>query len=296
MSARYWKLGILGWPLGYSLSPLMHAAALKACGLEGEYKEYPVQPDDLWGWLEKVNDLGLSGFNVTMPYKKSVFAWVISSGGGRLGRLESIDRVIGALNTIVIEDGRPVGYNTDGEGFLRTLVEPPRALDLTDKHALLLGAGGAAQAIAVTLALKGKLGKLTIWNRHPDKAESLAVIVKALVQVGRSKVKAAAVPDLRSKPIELFDLIINATPAGMKGHEEKLINTDRLKRGQIVYDLVYEPRETALAREARIRGCDVITGDEMLAGQGAAAFELWTGVKGMLPVMRKALDEHLRAH
>ena len=288
----YWKLGILGWPLGYSLSPLMHERALAAASLKGEYREYPVKPEELWGWLEQVPTLQLSGFNVTMPYKKSVFAWIVGQGNGRLGRPEAPDGAIGAINTVVMEKGRPVGYNTDGEGFLRSLLEPPRRLDLTGWHVLLLGAGGAAEAIAISLALQTKIGRLTLWNRHPDRAVVLAETVNKL---RRADGFAQVIERLDSLPVGECQLLVNATPVGMDGPNERLVDSKQLKQGQWVYDLVYEPRETVLIRTARERGCRVITGDEMLAGQGAAAFELWTGVKGMLPVMREVLDEYFRS-
>ncbi len=270
----------------------MHERALQAANLEGEYREYPVGPDEIWDWLDRVKELGLAGFNITMPYKKSAFSWVIGRGKGKLGRLEALDGVIGAINTVVMDGQRPIGYNTDGEGFLKTLTEPPRGLKLAGWHVVLLGAGGAAQAIAITLVLKARIKRLTIWNRHPDRAKELAHLLEQLRQKGHTKASAQAVEDLEVLPIAECQLLVNATPVGMKGHGEQLVDSNKLHGQQVVYDLVYEPRETPLIRTARERGCQVVTGDEMLAGQGAASFEIWTGVKGMLPVMHQALDEH----
>ena len=292
MTKHYWKLGILGYPLGYSLSPLMHQRALAHAKLRGEYKEYPVAADDLWDWLSRVGEMGLDGFNVTMPYKKSVFAWVVGEGRGRLGRVEAHDAQIGAINTVVLEDGHPIGYNTDGIGFLRSLAEPPHKIDLGGRSVLLLGAGGAAQAIAATLAMATKTGRMTIWSRTPSHAESLARLVNG---IRSEKPLAQAAGDLSLVQVERYDLVVNATPVGMKSHPGTLLDASRLRAGQLVYDLVYEPRETELIRSARERGCVTVTGDCMLAGQGAAAFELWTGVKGMLPIMREALDEFFSA-
>ena len=296
------KLGILGYPLGYSLSPLIHRRALAHAGLEGEYRECPVGPEDLWGWLGQVKELGLAGFNVTMPYKKSVFAWVVGEGAGRLGRQEAADGAIGAINTVVMDSGRPIGYNTDGIGFLRTLIDKPRALDIGGWHVVLLGAGGAAQAIAVTLAMETKIGRLTIWSRHPVRAKELSDRVNGLRSGGRGSRFSETVEDLETLPVQQCQLLVNATPVGMtppprsgggvKGKRERLVDLDRLHGGQVVYDLVYEPRDTELICGARERGCRVVTGDEMLAGQAAVSFQLWTGVKGMLPVMRQALDDY----
>lgn len=283
------KLGILGWPLGYSLSPLIHERALKAAGLQGEYREYPVAADQIWSWLQQVNDLGLDGFNVTMPYKQSVFAWVVAEG--RLGEPDHLNLAIEAVNTVVMQEKRPIGYNTDGKGFLRPLVDPPRGLDLTGWRVVLLGAGGAAQAIACTLALETKVEHLTIWNRHPERAQKLAWHIGELPRV-RQRHFVDAVKEVDSLPVKEANLIVNTTSVGMKASPGNLIDPEELHREQVVYDIVYEPRETPLIQAARQRGCPVITGEEMLAGQAAEAFELWTGIPGMLPIMRQALDEH----
>jgi len=313
---KYWKLGILGWPLGYSLSPLIHERALKAAGLQGEYREYPVASDQIWDWLSHVGSLGLDGFNVTMPYKQSVFAWVVAEG--QLGQPDHLNLAIEAVNTVVMKEKRPVGYNTDGKGFLRPLTDPPRGLDLTGWRVVLLGAGGAAQAIACTLALETKVEHLTIWNRHPERAQRLAWHIGELPRV-RQRHFVDAVKEVESLPIREANLIVNTTSVGMtpppaspaeggsnlrldrpdgpksgggvKENPGNLIDPKALGPEQVVYDIVYEPRETPLIQAARKRGCPVITGEEMLAGQAAEAFELWTGIPGMLPIMQQALNE-----
>ncbi len=287
MSAKHWKLGIIGWPLGYSLSPLMHDAALKAAGLKGDYKRYPVKSEDLERWL--VTDaLELNGFNVTMPHKKAVFHWLERCG--KFNQPELI-RAVGAVNTIKMQDGRAVGSNTDGMGFL----EPIDLNSVRGKRVLLFGAGGAAQAIAVYLAYSGQIGSLEIWNRHWERADMLARRIQELHAPCSEQVRAERL--LRDVPIREMELLINATPAGMKEEEDLPLDYGQLHAGQIVYDIVYEPKETRLMREARERGCQVITGDEMLAAQGAAAFEIWTKVPAakVLPAMKKALDEHFAA-
>ena len=283
---KYWKLGILGYPLGYSLSPLIQERALKEAGLRGEYREYSVGPDEIWDWLNHLSDLGLDGFNVTMPYKRSIFAWLVSSG--EFGRSDR-DGPIGAINTIVMKDGHPIGYNTDGEGFLKSLMDPPRCMNLTGWDVVLLGAGGAAQAIAVTLALDTKIRRITIWNRDPVRAKALVSQVNVL---RRSEDFGKAVEELSAVPIRTAQLVVNATPIGMDPGDILLVKPEDLTGRQVVYDIVYKPRETELIRTARSKECPVVTGDEMLAGQGAAAFELWTGKKGMLPVMRQALNDY----
>ena len=285
MAGKSWKLGIIGWPLGYSLSPRMHEAALKAALLKGEYKEYKVPPEELGKWLE-AEAPKLDGFNVTMPHKRAVWEYVAKHG--EFGKpFPDLVRDIGAVNTVQVRDGRLFGYNTDGPGFLEPFRKPGA---FRGKEVLLLGAGGAARAIAVYLAYAEQVSSLRIWNRNPEKAKQLVKLVRGL----RSPCRAGAVKDFGDFPVEKMALIVNATPTGMNRHEEAPVECGRLRKGQVVYDIVYEPRETRLIHGARKQGCTVYTGDKMLAGQGAVAFEIWTGVPAAkaLPVMKKALDEH----
>lgn len=286
-SAKYLKLGIIGWPLGYSLSPLMHNAALKAAGLQGEYKEYPVKPEDLESWLE-TEAPKLDGFNVTMPHKEEVFRWIVLRG-----KIDPFAQLAGAVNTVAVKQGAFSGYNSDGEGFWAPL-KKHTALLLVKWQVLLLGAGGAARAIAAVLSLRGAAREIAVWSRTFQSAERLVEETKK----ARGDMPASAVKDMGSIPVEKFDLIINATPSGMEGEGSvPMTVTNCLRRGQVVYDIVYEPKETGLILAARNAGCKVITGDEMLAAQGAAAFEIWTKVPAtkMLPAMKKALDEHFAA-
>lgn len=300
---KYWKLGIVGWPLGYSLSPLMHNAALKAAGLQGEYKEYKLEPDSRGGASgEMFRDLiepilrkhQLDGFNVTMPYKKGAYNWIFSDGtlGEPKGLLGNSVRTI---NTVKLDGDKPVGHNTDIEGFLLPLIE--RNADLSNNNAILLGAGGAAEAIAATLGYKTKAKRLTIWTRTYDAAKVICDRINAPLKFHQDRdVFSLPARNADELPIKEAKLIVNATPAGMKGEPDLPLDYSQLHEGQVVYDIVYEPRETRLIREARARGCETITGDEMLAAQAAASFELWTGVKGMLPVMREALGEYFATH
>ncbi len=288
MPNKFWKLGIIGWPLGYSLSPLMHRAALKAAGLEGTYDEIKVKPEDLERWL-KEEAPKLDGFNVTMPHKVAV--WEHIGKQGAFGQpFPELVRDIGAVNTVQVRDGKLIGTNTDGPGFLAAF---ERSGAFRDKNVLLLGAGGAARAIAVHLVQSEQVGSLRIWNRNPEKARELA---ERMAQLRRSA-KVEAVNDLRSVPVDRMALIVNATPTGMNKHEESPVDCGLLLKGQVVYDIVYDPLETRLIHGARKQGCTVIRGDQMLAGQAAAAFEIWTGVpkEKVLPMMKRALDAHFAA-
>lgn len=288
MAEKFWKLGIIGWPLGYSLSPRMHTAALKAAGLQGEYREYKVRPEEVADWL-RAEGAKLDGFNVTMPHKEAVFRFLSSDG-----RIDPFAKMAGAVNTVTADRDGLIGHNTDGEGFWAPL-RKHRPL-LVKWKVLLLGAGGAAKAIATVLNLRGKAREMSIWSRRFESAQTLSEEVKEAGQKGSLPMEA--VKDLGSFSVEKCDLIINATPSGMEGEANvPMAVTRRLRRGQIVYDIVYEPKETGLVLAARQAGCRVITGDEMLTAQGAVAFGIWTGVKAerVLPVMKKALDEHFAA-
>ncbi len=274
----------MGWPLGYSLSPLMHERALAAAGLRGEYKEYPVKPEGVWDWFHR-EGLQLDGFNVTMPHKPAAANWCAVQGNVK----DRVATCMDAVNTVVVAEGKARGHNTDGEGFLLPLRE--RQMDLSGWSVVLLGAGGTARAIAVALAYQPGIKKLVIWNRHLERAQGAVERANLVRREQGYGSFAEAVSEIDSLPLRECHLLVNATPAGMKGEVELPIDFNQLHSAQVVYDIVYEPRQTSLIRAARGRGCQVVTGDEMLAGQGAASFELWTGVKGMLPVMRKALEE-----
>ena len=272
----------------------MQEAALKALGLEGEYKEQPVKPEQLELWL-KNEAPKFAGFNVTIPHKTQVWE-LIKKRFGALGRPEA-DDLLGAVNTVVVKEGHLTGYNTDGEGFLKPLTE--RQLNLTGWHVVLFGSGGAAQAIAVTLARDTKVGRLTIWNRsgHLERAKKLAAKVN-LLRGGTEF--AVGTDDIQSFQLKDVNLLINATPVGMKNEGDFVFAPEKLSPELVVYDLVYQPLKTELVQIAKRRGCRVITGDEMLAAQGAAAFELFIGQPGVgakvYPVMKKALEAHVAAH
>ena len=269
------------------MSPLMHTAALKAAGLKGEYKEYPVKPEELEHWLE-TEAPKLDGFNVTMPHKEAVYQWLSSKG-----RIDPFAQLAGAVNTVAAGQDGLSGHNTDGEGFWASLKQRPL---LVNWKVLLLGAGGAARAVAAVLNAREVVREISVWSRRLEPAQKLAEETEKAGRKG--PLPTEAVKDLNSFAVEKCDLVINATPSGMEGEGSvPMAVTSRLRRGQVVYDLVYEPRETALVLAARKAGCKVITGDEMLAAQGAAAFEIWTKVPAakVLPAMKKALDEHFAA-
>lgn len=258
------RLGLIGWPLGHSLSPRLHAAALSAAGLQGEYRLYPVPPLPggaiaLSGLLGDLRQGRLDGLNVTIPHKQSVLPL--------LGELSAAARAIGAANTLYFRQGKLVGDNTDAPGFLADLAR----LGFGGQNALVLGAGGSARAVC--FALLGAGWQVTVTARRFEQAGSLA-----------ASLSAASAP-LHALPLEPatltrpFSLIINTTPLGMSPDVGASPWPDGVPfpTGAAVYDLVYNPAETALVRSARRAGLCAATGLGMLVEQAALSFELWTG-------------------
>lgn len=260
--------GIIGNPVAHSLSPVMHNAAFRARKLDAIYVPFLVT--DLTDFLRSAPSIGLSGFSVTLPHKEAILR--------HLDGCDPLARRIGAVNTVVIRGkGKLYGYNTDYVGVLRPLA---RRMDWVDKRVLILGAGGAARAVAFALAWAGS--QVFIAARRPARAQALARAAHATA-LGLDRLHRME-----------FDAIVNATPVGMdpKPHASPL-RASQL-RARVVFDMVYRPRETKLLRLARKRGLAVIPGWQMLLEQGAAQFEIWTGLRAPVAVMQRALLNALR--
>jgi len=282
---KRYQLGIIGWPLGYSLSPAMHNAALKAAGLSGEYREIPVKPEALEGWLEREAPK-LDGFNVTMPHKEAVCAWLKQHGRVRNSR----DQRMGAVNAVRVEQGRLVGCNTDGDGFLRLLDRTSDSSRLFDerseKKVVLLGAGGAARAIAFSLAASG-VGEIRIWNRHRERAQALADDLAPYAK-GNAACHSSVLEAVDAAALKGVDLLVQTTPAGMKGKEplpcdipfdllEKLDRAAKPSKKPVLCDIVYDPKETPFLLRAKEHGLTFVGGLGMLIEQAALSFEFWFG-------------------
>ncbi|MDN5346850.1 MAG: shikimate dehydrogenase [Clostridia bacterium] len=285
MDARTKLTGIIGYPVEHSFSPAMHNAAFVACGLNWVYLAFAVRKELLADALAGVRGLGLVGINVTVPHKEEVLPL--------LDELDPLAARIGAVNTVVNEGGRLKGYNTDAYGFLTSLRE--EGFDPAGKKAVILGAGGAARAVAFGLAGAG-LGALVIANRSPERARELAAALKKNIpalQVEWARLRPEEVaPALREA-----DLLVQTTSVGMypKIDVSPLEDYSCLRPGLWVYDLVYNPRQTKFLKAARAAGCRTLDGLGMLVHQGAAAFRLWTGLQPPLEVMRQAVVERLGA-
>lgn len=264
------RLGLIGYPLGHSLSPKLHQAALEACGLTGEYLLYPVEPEDrdgLAALLERVRSGELDGLNVTIPHKENVIPLA--------DELTSSAQAIGAVNTILQKDEKLVGHNTDAPGFAGDLAKLLGTVPV-HKKALVFGSGGGARAVVYALMEAG--WQVTVAALMIDQAKALADSFGRAALPGSVACRpndGAAV----ASSLEGVGLIVNASPVGMSPNVAASPWPEGLPfpGGAAVYDLVYNPRETRFVRQARRAGLRAATGLGMLVEQAALSFECWTG-------------------
>jgi shikimate dehydrogenase len=269
--------GLIGYPLGHSLSPKMHNAAFKALGLDAEYKLFTLAPQYFDDFLTHLNNSGISGLNVTVPYKEKVLDFV------ELAQELLYLREVKAVNTMKFEDGVWWGYNTDILGFSRHLKENFKPFM---KRAAILGAGGAARSVAYVLA-KEKSAETVLFDIDNAKSASIVGMVKSLFPQAR----ISAVDSIEKLDIAHKELLINATPVGLRSTDPVLVSEAMLHKGLFVYDLIYNPAETKLLALAKKAGAKTSNGLGMLLYQGALSFEIWTGKKAPEEVMRLALLE-----
>jgi shikimate dehydrogenase len=281
----FYQLGLIGYPLGHSLSPLLHGAALDACRLGGVYHLYPIPPVDtreLAGLVARLRAGEISGLNVTIPHKQQLALLV--------DRLSPAAHAIGAVNTLACVDGRVIGENTDAAGFLselRQLLNPggPDAQN-QKRRALVLGAGGAARAVVYALSQAG--WQVVVAARRLKRASELAAGLSTPHQGQLQPIRLEAAQLSRLNDL---DLLVNATPLGMHPQVAASPWPDEvpLPESAVVYDLVYNPAETALLRRARLSGLPAVGGAGMLVEQAALSFELWTGRPAPREIMRQQL-------
>ena len=267
---------LIGDPVEHTMSPVMHNAAYKKLGLDYIYIPFRVAPEQLAAAVDGLRALNVKGFNVTIPHKVSIIPM--------LDGLDPLAEKIGAVNTVVNNDGELRGYNTDAEGFLRALLE--RGVEPGGKNVVVLGAGGASRAIIYVLA--GKNAALTILNRQLelDWAEDIAELIRE--DFGKVVRVLELCEEYLAEALEKADILVNATSVGMSpAVDESPVPAGLLKDSLIVFDVVYNPMMTRLLREAREAGARTIGGIDMLAWQGALAFEKWTGQAAPLDLMRK---------
>jgi len=266
---------IIGDPVEHSLSPVMHNAAFKELGLNLVYVAFTVTRNELKDAISSARSLGLQGLNVTMPHKNAVITY--------LDETDSTAKAIGAVNTILNDKGKLIGFNTDGIGAMRALKE--NGIPPDGKKMLLLGAGGAAKAIAFQAAQE--VEELVILNRTSEKAEKLAELLRK--KFG-NKVKGRTLSaEVLTKEMKTTDILVNATSVGMHPDVNRSpVPSDLLRSGLCVMDIIYNPLETKLVTDANTVGAKVALGIEMLLYQGAVAFEIWTKHTAPVEVMKEA--------
>ena len=271
-------LGIIGSPVTHSLSPLMHNTAIEALGLDYVYVPFAVPSDGLIQAVQGLRTLGVTGFNVTIPFKTAIMPY--------LDKLSPEAELIGAVNTVNREGNSFVGDNTDGRGLLRSLAED---LDFAPQGAniLILGAGGAARGAIGALCETGA-ESITIANRTRTNAEELLARFKKLFP--RVKLDLCDLVDLTSTDfLHGIDLVVDTTSVGMNNTSFAGLDVSLMKPSTRIYDMVYAPLETPLLAEAKARGLKHANGLGMLAAQGEVAFALWTGCKPPSGIMRNCL-------
>jgi len=272
---------LIGHNVEYSLSPEIHNAAFQAMGIRAVYIVLNIPPAILPDLISSFRRIEVSGFNITIPHKESIISL--------LDRVDSLATKTGAVNTVISKGRKLYGYNTDVHGILKPLQS--RGVNIKKSTALILGGGGTARACATALASNG-CKEITILNRDGRRAERLATSVRKAFHI---KCHHSALNKLSaSKAIEDCNLVFNATPVGGKNLEEATpIPTNNLTEGHVVFDAVYRPYKTKLVRLAEKKGSMTIPGFEMLLEQGAASFELWTGLDAPREVMRDNLTRIL---
>ncbi|OGX11124.1 MAG: shikimate dehydrogenase [Omnitrophica bacterium RIFOXYB12_FULL_50_7] len=300
---RNFKLyGIFGYPLSHTLSPAMHEAAFRRLGIDANYVVLELVPAAFKKLMSRSSKISLSGFNVTVPYKETVMKYLDSV------RPEA--RAIGAVNTVFKQGKRWVGTNTDMEGFLRALMTDG-GFHPSGKKAVILGAGGAARAVVYGLAREG-VREVLIADCFPKKARKIAGDMRKLFKRVVYQAVAAGTPEVK-EALQKADVIINATPIGLKSQDPRVVPEDwipQVRRAKVIprgratqkashglkffMDLIYNPAMTPFLKSAKKKGHRTLNGLGMLLYQGARALEHWTGRKAPVDVMRQALLEALK--
>ena len=273
MSLDFRTYCIIGDPVDHSLSPAIHNAAFSSLGLNCSYIAFRVQEGQLKNSLDSLRAINIGGFNVTMPHKVRVLEYV--------DQYDKTVELVGAANTVKNEDGKFCAYNTDVLGFIKPLRQ--RGIDFSGFEVTILGAGGAARAVAVALAGERGIANINIVNRNTDRSKELGSMLEKL-GLKAAIVSSENIQNIASKS----NLIINTTPLGMKD-EQSLIKSSSIRKDAIVYDIVYKPINTNLLESARTAGAKVVYGYEMLLEQAIASFKIWFQRDPPIEPMKKVL-------
>lgn len=274
------KLAVLGHPIGHTLSPVMHNASIKALGLDREYEydKLDVAPDVLMERLAQLPAEGYAGVNLTIPLKEVAFQ--------SLEKLDESARILGAVNTVEFSTSGLIGHNTDGYGCRKAL-EEAFGTSAKGDSVFVLGCGGAGRAVALMAALDGAKS-ITLADVDAQRIANLLTEIRELtptVQIFQCLEKTEQVQKCRAA-----DLVIQASPVGMKKEDPSLMPPEAFREGQRVFDLIYMYPETTLLSVAKSQGAQIANGLGMLLHQGAKAFEIWTGIQPDVAAMRAALE------
>lgn len=288
-SSGFKLFGLIGYPVKHTFSPVMQNAAFCAKGIDGIYLPMEIKPQALTKTLKEFVAKYMAGANVTIPHKVRAKEYI-----ARVGSLSIAAKRIGAVNTITIKNGRILGDNTDGLGFLKSLKED-LSFDPRNKRIVVLGSGGAARAIVMSLGKRPK--RVTICDIYRAPLNRLKK--DYIKHFGSSRIEGIhnsskkGRSELCERIIEA-DLLVNATSVGMKRSDPLIVDPRSLHKDLRVYDCIYNPARTKLLKCARAKGLKATNGSGMLLYQGAASFGIWTGVRPPVKVMRKALTREMR--
>lgn len=272
-------IGLLGYPLKHSYSPSMQNAAFRKMGLNIIYMPIEVSEENLGDVIKGISKMNFDGFNVTIPHKVNVIKY--------LDEVDELAEKIGAVNVVAIQGGRLKGYNTDGQGFLKSF-EVGTGESAENKSILIIGSGGASRAISMTMAVSGAKN-IYICNRTIEKAVELAEDINK--KTGRSQIASALKYSGLKEILAGIDILINTTSIGMHPDTDALpIEKELLHKELIVCDIVYNPLKTKLLKEAQKVGCQTLTGISMLVYQGAEAFRIWTGQAPPIETMFASIE------
>jgi shikimate dehydrogenase len=271
-------LGIIGHPIAHSLSPFMHNFAARELGLDYVYAAFDVNPLSLKQAVAAIKTLGIVGVNVTVPHKERIIQL--------LDGLEEEAAIIGAVNTLTLKEGRLIGGNTDGVGFIRSL--KAEGINPSGKRVVIIGAGGSSRAIGVSL-WRGGAAEITVINRSEANGKRLT---RHLSSFGRTAFLPSASVAARDV-LAGADIVVQTTPLGMKKGDPLPIPTPAFAKGQLVYDIIYAPGETNLLKLAKKSGAYTMNGLSMLVYQGSESFRTWTGHHFPEEKVMKALKKQL---
>lgn len=264
--------GVIGYPIAHSMSPDMHNDSFKHLGIQATYLPFAVRSEDLQDAVRGMKAIGIQGFNVTIPHKTDIMPF--------LDKIDPLAAEIGAVNTVKLEDGEYVGYNTDGLGFVKGIKEQLHS-SLPEQKVLIIGAGGAARGIYYSLLQEGAR-HVDVANRTVSKAEELVAEKSCKVHSSTFSIAEA------ERRLAEYTLIINTTSIGMQPNiDEAPISLENIQSQSLVSDIIYNPLQTKLLQEAEKKGALTQNGIPMFVYQGALAFQLWTGKQPDIERMRK---------